>query len=382
MSASPPHPERQCASRSARRRALLLGSLLPAGWILQLAASLTPGWTEVWFSRGLGPLLQTLIGAPVGLLPFSVAERLLVSLTGYLALRVIRCAIHCRKGELAWSVALRDAGWFALSVAGPLYLFFVLAWGLNYARPSFAVNAELDTGPPRAGELEELVLRLAERASALRSGLEEDERGVFRFSEGRGSVLASLPAAYDRLEELYPFLSGPPPISRQPWISPLMTLVGISGIFSPFTGESHVNATLPDLSFGFAACHEAAHRRGIAREDEANFVAYLACMEAGSPELEYSGTVAALNHALRDLHRENPMRARELQSTLSEAVRRDQADLQRFWTPAGPTLKVIRTAGEATNDAYLKSQRQAAGTASYGHVVRLLLAQARKDERP
>jgi len=356
--------------------------LLPVGWILQLVASLTPSWTEIWFSRGLGPLLQSLIGIPIGLLPFSVAELLLISLTGYLALRAARCAWRCCTREIAWSVALRDAGWMALSVAGPLYLYFVLAWGLNYARPYFAVNAGLDTGPPRAGELEELVLRLAERANALRSQLEEDERGVFRFSEGKASVLASLPAVYDRLEVPYPFLSGPRPISRRPWISPLLTLVGISGIFSPFTGESHVNGTLPDLSFGFAACHEAAHRRGIAREDEANFVAYLACREADSPELEYSGTVAALNYALRDLFRENPVRANELMDTLSEAVGTDRTDLHRFWAPGSATRKVIRHVGEVTNEVYLKSQRQAAGTASYGHVVRLLLAQAREEERP
>ena len=55
----------------------------------------------------------------------------------------------------------------------------------------------------------------------------------------------------------------------------MLSYLGISGIFIPFTCEANVNATLPDWEIPFTACHELAHQRGFAREDEANYVGYL-----------------------------------------------------------------------------------------------------------
>jgi hypothetical protein len=156
-----------------------------------------------------------------------------------------------------------------------------------------------------------------------------------------------------------------------------MTAFGISGIFSPFTGESHVNGTLLDLSFAFAACHEAAHRRGIAREDEANFVAYKLCLQAEQKDLRYAGTVIALNYALNDMFRNDRERALELMRSLVPSVTRDRMALAEFWRPKSGVLSLVRSMGERTNDVYLKSQSQTAGTASYGQVVRLLITDER-----
>ena len=363
-----------------RRRCLWLGALLPLCWILQLVSSAFPQLTEAWFSRGVGPLMQTVIGFSFGWLPFSASEILLIALVLFAVFLLARGTKRCVRKERAFGESLQRAGLLAVGFAGPLYLWFMLAWGLNYSRPPFAVNAGLDVSEPRAGELEKVVARLIDTANELREHVQEDAEGVFRFAEGRQALLDTLPELFEQLALDYPFLAGPRPITKQSLVSPLMTLVGISGIFSPFSGESHVNGTLPDLSFGFAACHEAAHRRGIAREDEANFVAYLASSMSELPDLCYSGTVGVLNYALRDLMTQNPGRARELTKGLAPGVDRDRRAVFEFWKPKTRTRAVIRSVGQATNDVYLKSQRQTAGTASYGHVVRLLIAHERRGD--
>jgi hypothetical protein len=368
---SPPRPRRL---EHSRRRCLLFGSLLPIGWILQLLGSAFPDVTETWFSRGVGPWVQSLIGIPVRILPFSLAELLLIGLGTYVSLALGRGLLAWRKHTLGLGAMLERGGLRLLAAGGLIYFFFVIAWGMNYARPTFADNAGWELGTGKTGDLERLAERLARRAGELRVDLEEDEQGIFRLRGGKQGVLEDLSGLFEGLAGAYPFLEGPAPISRRPWISPLLTVLGISGIFSPFTGESLVNGTLLDLPFAFAACHEAAHGKGVAREDEANFVAYKACMFSDRTDLQYAGTVVALNYSLNDLFRNDADRARELLGSLSPAVTRDRQAMAEFWRPKTRTLRLLRLVGEEANDTYLKSQRQSAGTASYGHVVRLLIA--------
>jgi len=65
----------------------------------------------------------------------------------------------------------------------------------------------------------------------------------------------------------------------------------------PFTGEANVNISMPHTSIPFTACHEMAHQIGFAREDEANFIAYIACKNHPSPDFQYSGILSALINA-------------------------------------------------------------------------------------
>ncbi|MCA9663808.1 MAG: DUF3810 family protein, partial [Myxococcales bacterium] len=76
-----------------------------------------------------------------------------------------------------------------------------------------------------------------------------------------------LRAAYARLGERVPALAGGGMLLRKPLSAPLLSRLGITGIFSPFTGEAHVNdRTRPWLHL-FSAAHELAHQKGFARED-------------------------------------------------------------------------------------------------------------------
>jgi hypothetical protein len=153
-----------------------------------------------------------------------------------------------------------------------------------------------------------------------------------------------------------------------------MSYLGISGIFIPFTGEANVNGTVPDWEIPFTAAHELAHQRGFAREEEANYVGYLACLAHPDRDFQYSGTFRAGLYALSALGRADRKAYGELRGSLAPPLRRDLAALFAWQRRYESRLGEVQ---DKVNDAYLKTQGQADGVRSYGRMVDLLLAERR-----
>jgi hypothetical protein len=170
----------------------------------------------------------------------------------------------------------------------------------------------------------------------------------------------------------YPVLEGRAVSIRRPVFSGLMSALGISGIYSPFTAEAHVNAQVPLTEVAFVAAHEVAHGRGFAREDEANFLAYVVCRSSSEPGIRYSGSLQALSHARGALGRLDRDLLEETTAQVDPGVLKDLQQQYRFWRSKET---VLWEWSSRANDAYLKSQGQAAGVRSYGRMVDLLLAQ-------
>ena len=112
------------------------------------------------------------------------------------------------------------------------------------------------------------------------------------------------------------------------------------------------------------------------REDEANFIGYLACKDAADPLTRYSGYSLAYDYSIGALSRVDRERAAGIADTLSETVKADRRArseyLKRFEGP-------VAEASNAANNAYLKANQQQDGTRSYGRMVDLLLAEARQE---
>jgi hypothetical protein len=157
-----------------------------------------------------------------------------------------------------------------------------------------------------------------------------------------------------------------------PLFDAAMTRIGISGFYSPFTGEALVNRAMPDPAQPFTMAHEMAHQRGIAREDEANFLAWMVCRVSGSPAARYSASLAAFRHAWRALAGAAPDTAAALShSVIGPEAAGDLRAMRIFWhRHEGSTTRVA----ERTNDIYLRVSGDAAGVSSYGRMIELLLA--------
>ena len=115
------------------------------------------------------------------------------------------------------------------------------------------------------------------------------------------------------------------------------------------------------------------------REDEANFVAWLACMASDQPQFTYSGHMLAFSYAMDALWNTGEKEAyREIYAGLCQNAKEDlQAD-SAFWLQYdGKAAEVSQT----VNNTYLKLNSQDDGVKSYGRMVDLLLAYRREEHQ-
>jgi hypothetical protein len=151
--------------------------------------------------------------------------------------------------------------------------------------------------------------------------------------------------------------------------SALMTRLGISGIYFPFTAEPNYNDEMPDFQLPFAIAHEMAHQRGVARESEANFVAFLVCVNSRDPFVRYSGFRNGIG-VVSELFRLQPETARELVKQLGPGYREDSRRAALFWARAGGVFGNISL---RLNDLYLRANLVRSGTADYARSTTLII---------
>ena len=341
---------------------------------LSAAGGQAPATVERLYALGVYPVLSAALSCVSGVLPVSVAELCFFAAAFLLVRRLLRLF---RTGRATgWDAALGLCLADLILLAGGLALAFVLLWGLNYRRLPFATSAGLDASPASVDELRDLAFALAGRANERREGLAEDLQGVMLTKGGARSVLARTQAGFDEAAAHYSTLRGSCVRPKPLLFSEALSWLGLTGIYSPFTGEANVNVRAPESELPFSASHETAHQRGFAREDEANFAAYLACRFHPDPDFNYSGTLAASVHASNALFTAGREAWQAVEATRSPAVKRDLGAL-RAWAERHEGA-VSRTS-ERLNDAYLRAQGQAEGVRSYGRMVDLLLAERRAE---
>ena len=132
-----------------------------------------------------------------------------------------------------------------------------------------------------------------------------------------------------------------------------------------------MNVHQPDLLQLHAAAHEMAHQLGIASEDAAEFVGFLACMSSDNPEIQYSGLMNALVHCGNALSRADKELYAAACQSYSDDLWRDFSAYNAYWERYEGKAEEIAT---ETNDSYLKHNAQPSGVRSYGESVDLLLA--------
>ena len=152
-------------------------------------------------------------------------------------------------------------------------------------------------------------------------------------------------------------------------LSVQMSKMHITGIYSPFTGEANVNVDFPDFNLPFTAAHEMSHLMGIAREDEANFTAFLVCLYSDDNYIRYSGLVNIIRYLQNPLYQADEDKYFELMDYLNPIIIREMTAYREFFNKYRDTQ--ISQIASTVNDTYLKVQRQEAGEKSYGLVVDL-----------
>jgi hypothetical protein len=329
---------------------------------------------ERYYSRTVYRYISQPISSVTGTLPFSLAEVLAVLVLAAAAAWVVCCIAELvRNPGRRLKLLMRRLSAAAIAVS-LVYFSFIAVWGLNYHRVSIASIANLEVREASVEELEALCRHLIKRANGLREQVEEDQNGVMASPEGPGDILKRAYKGYSAAAKSYPELGGRYGRPKGVMLSKVLSYQGIGGIYFPFTGEANVNISEPHFMIPFTACHEMAHQRGFAREDEANYIGYLACIMHPDPDFQYSGTMAALQYSMNAMARQDRERYNSLREEYGAGVARD---FEAWNEHCRKYDGFVKETTDRINDAYLQANAQSDGVKSYGRMVDLLRADYR-----
>ena len=364
--------------RLIKLKRLFLLLLTPVAAVLLYVAKRNPWFTEYVFARGFFKIYSQIFSMLSGAFAFSLAEYGIIFAVFAVPAIIVFEIVHIvkTKGKRLY-IIFRDLLTVAC-IASLAYFLLVVGCSVNYYRYSFADIAGLTVRDSSVEELKALCFELGERASAARAKITtEDEEGCMVLPGGMNELALKCRDAYNKLAGTYPCVGGFYARPKCIIHSTFMSRTEFTGVYVPFTMESNVNIDVPHYSIASTMCHELAHLRGFIREDEANYLAYLACTASDDPVLQYSGLAEALIYAGNALAGKDMDAYSELYASVDQGIIRDFVANSRYWDQFHNT--VISNTADAINDSYLKANDQEDGVQSYGRVVDLLLAEYRKN---
>ena len=319
----------------------------------------SPATIERYYARGLYPVIQANLTALSNRAGWSLFD-----------LTIIASVALLLGGWVHWLRCLRRERWFkplgrgllaTLIGASVLYLWFLAAWGFNYARPPLEAQLPYDASR---------ITPLAVRALAEHAVREANRTHAAGHAAGFPGIHDSPPALIEALHHVERELGRPrPTVVAQPktsWLSPFFRASGVSGMLAPFYLETLLNPDLTGPERPSVLAHEWAHLSGYAPESDASYVGYLAALRAG-PAAEYSAWLELVSESANQLQ---PVTQRLVLQKLEEGPRRDQQAIrERLKALVQPVERVAWSA----YDQMLKSQGVEEGVRSYSRVIQLLI---------
>ncbi|MBQ7170995.1 MAG: DUF3810 domain-containing protein [Clostridia bacterium] len=333
--------------------------------LLRIIAARSPAFAD-FFTDHIASVFRMLLAKLTSPLPFSLAETLIL-LSPFLLIAFL---------VVAWEKLSRRGGFLRmisllLSVSFLLYTFFVFTFACGYRTSTIDRRLGMEKRAVSAEELSETAKKLAAEVNRLSPDIVYTDTGFSVMPYSLDEMSEKLCGAYASLHLRYPFLQSFRTRVKPVAFSVAMSYLHTTGIYFPLTGEANLNIDFPDYSLPYTAAHELSHQRGVSREDEANFIGFLVCMESSDPYIRYSGALGVLEYVLNALYGADASSYREIYLSLDPAVQGELRAYAAFFEKYRESSAAA--ASEAINDSYLRYQGTE-GTKSYGMVVDLAVA--------
>ena len=372
-------------------------------WIILLvlaACELLLSWRVDGFSdfyvEKVFPIFLNTYGRISALFPFSIGEMLIYGAVGYTVFTVViwMCRfVHFVDGK----DRLKRFSRINSKIFFKLLIFICLVQVQNcFVLYHTSVLYEGTEAEDYDGTKEELVAlreRLCVRANELSVTFERDENGEIIYDgdmkETAKAAMKNLgdeaksrlgSVSEEMLDRKLSLLSGFYSSPKAFYKSDFFSQQYIKGYYFPFTLEANYNdlmyiANLPDTM-----CHELCHLKGFIFEDEASFIAYLACINSQDEFFEYSGILNALSYVDSEIDKEASKDESlvGLLTTENDYVRFDKTFLtSEAWakveSDALIDTKKVSKASDTFLDTNLTLNGVSDGIVSYSRMVKLLL---------
>lgn len=185
-------------------------------------------------------------------------------------------------------------------------------------------------------------------------------------------------AALRGISDTFDLLDGYYPNPKKIYYSDIMSQQYLAGIYFPFSMEANYNKLMYCSNYPSTICHELSHLKGYIREDEANFIAYVACIHSDNEFIRYSGYLSVYYYLLNDLIEygnediySRMERPNEYASKDNIFVKEDV--FEEIEKNAIVSTNVLSEATDKFIDSNLKLNGVKSGMDNYNEVVRLLI---------
>lgn len=317
------------------------------------------------FESSISSHLRYLIGSLTNGLSFSLFEVLMLCLP-VLIVAVIALAVIAfkRRRKALFLVRL-------CALASLILSLYVLTTGLSYHTTPVAEKIGLEVSDEiTAEDIKDTASKIIAEINGLIDSLGYSD-GQTRMDYSFGELSQKISEAYGGFNQEHRLFLDYASVAKPIRASGAMTSLRLSGIYTFYTGEANINMAYPDYCLPFTVAHELAHARGVMREDEANFVAFLVCIGSSDPYVRYSGYLNLLEYLMSALYKTDADMYNELLGLLDERVLSDLREASAVSKKYRNGL--IGNLSNKLNDMYLKANGTA-GTASYGMVTGLAVS--------
>lgn len=335
--------------------------------LLWIVAMMSEGFANL-FNRTVGAFFRMILAHVTSWIPFSLAEIIVYTVPLFvIVVGVIGYRRHCDTWRATGLYICALVSAFSL-----LFSLFVFSFGTGYHTTSLDERLDVQAVEVNKESLMDTAQKLVAELDVLCEQVEYGADGFSVMPYDLAEMNARLLAAYEPISAKYPFIQSLNSRLKPVLASKAMSYTHITGVYSYFTGEANLNVHFPDYTLPFTAAHELAHQRGIARENEANFVAFLVCSGAEDVYIRYCAYLNMLEYVMNALYMTDIEAYRVLLESLDTRVLEELRAYSDFFDTFRDS--VASDISDAVNDTYLKLNGNEAGTASYGLVVELAVA--------
>ena len=350
---------------------LILGAV-----ILEITAVNSTSFSD-WYREHIFPLWVNTYGRLTSVFPFSFGEILIMiavfgipaSVVAMIVLLVIKKKKRKKIGK----------------VFGYVYLWiitFVVVVQVNncfvlYRTSNFAKTNDIPENTHTSEQLEQLGDAIVAQLNKAAEKVERDEKGriVMRcdYDKTAKKAMQALGKEFKNLDGYY---VTPKPVA----CSFFMSQMNLTGIYFPFSMEANYNNDCYKAKLPCTVCHELAHTKGYIQEDEATFIAYLACVRSDDPYYQYAGYLTALSYVRNKIFEyADEEKKIKFDNSISDKVWVDIDANREYWDSvkkAKDTVFDTQTVSKLSSDFVdknLKLNGVADGSRSYGRMVDLML---------
>ena len=362
---------------SVSRKVYILSLIMTAAAVgLYAAARLHPGFAE-WYSANVYPLLLVTVGRAAGLVPVSVSELICAVLPAVLLLDIILLIRRRRVSARPFMTFMKHI----LLIVSLLMLLYSAGCGVNYYRQPFIDRSSYESAEFTSDELEEFCRYAADQINISSENSDHSpyiypQKNDLADSAVRAmQILSAADMADCSCSSLMGFYPRPKQLT---FLSRFFSMMGVSGIYSPFTIEANINGEMTDLEKPFTACHELSHLKGFMNEGEANYIGWLACIGSDDPAFNRSGWLIAWIYAGNSLYSADPEKYAAVRLNLPHDALTELEENSRFWDSRRNSASDIQ---DKVNDAYLKSNGQDQGIRTYNQLTEHMLMWYRQNKK-